>query len=58
MKKGPLMRARWGGLAPALPFAALPDLPDPCYLLQLSFSVVTRLNTGFPGAESTRSATK
>jgi len=28
------------------------------YLAQLSFSVVTRLNTGTPGFESTRSATK
>ena len=28
------------------------------YLPQLSFSVVTRLNTGLPGWESTRSATK
>jgi hypothetical protein len=28
------------------------------YLPQLSFSVVTRLNTGLPGCVSTRSATK
>lgn len=28
------------------------------YLPQLSFRVVTRLNTGLPGRESTRSATK
>ena len=28
------------------------------YLPQLSFKVVTRLNTGLPGCESTRSATK
>ncbi len=28
------------------------------YLLKLSLSVVIRLNTGLPGRESTRSATK